>query len=445
MAERVRLHRSVFVRLVAVMAASTLAIVVIVATLFFGVVGGNIATVRRIADDHARLLAAAAPDEARAREIAARLDVAIRFEGPSGSFTTDPALPTIAEAEREKASARGPLRGADFTVAEAPGGGRYLFSWAHEKRLRAAHDRFLVLALLLVLLVVVVAHELIRRSLRPLRLLHAGVERLAEGELAVAVPETSRDEFGALSRAFNAMVTRVREMVSARDRLLRDVSHELRSPLARMKVALELLSEDGKTRGMKADVAEMEALISQLLELERLRDGRGLNVGAHDVGPILRAAAAPFEDAPPGVLVELAAGELPARIDPEKIRTVLRNLLENAAKYALPDSAPVVLSATREDGGIAVRVRDDGPGIPDADRATLFEPFTRVDRSRSKKTGGYGLGLAICRGIVEAHGGAISLESREGRGTTFLVRLPGADRVDQPPLVAPTPEPSRTR
>jgi len=90
-------------------------------------------------------------------------------------------------------------------------------------------------------------------------------------------------------------------------------------------------------------------------------------------------------------------------------------------------------------------VCDDGPGIPDADRAALFEPFTRVDRSRSKKTGGYGLGLAICRGIVEAHGGAISLESREGRGTTFLVHLPGADRVDQPPLVAPTPVPSRTR
>lgn len=426
MAERVRLHRSVFVRLVAVMAASTLAIVVIVATLFFGVVGGNIATVRRIADDHARLLAAAAPDEARARELAARLDVAIRFEGPSGSFTTDPALPTIAEAEREKASARGPLRGADFTIAGAPGGGRYLFSWAHEKRLRTAHDRFLVLALLLVLLVVVVAHELIRRSLRPLRLLHAGVERLAEGELAVAVPATSRDEFGALSGAFNAMVARVREMVSARDRLLRDVSHELRSPLARMKVALALLPEDGKTRGMKADVGEMEALIAQLLELERLRDGRALNLGTHDVAPILRAAAAPFEGAPPGVLVELPAGGLPARVDPEKIRTVLGNLLENAAKYALPDSAPVVLSAAREADDVVIRVRDDGPGIPEADRATLFEPFTRVDRSRSKKTGGYGLGLAICRGIVEAHGGAIWLERREGRGATFLVRLPGA-------------------
>ncbi len=426
MAERVRLHRSVFVRLVAVMAASTFAIAVIVAMLFFGVVGGNIATVRRIADDHARLLAMSAPDEDRAREIAARLDVAIRFEGPSGSFTTDPALPTITEAEREKASARGPLRGADTTVAEAPGGGRYLFSWAHEKRLRAAHDRFLVLALLLVLLVVVVAHELIRRSLRPLRLLHAGVERLAEGELGVAVLETSRDEFGALSEAFNAMVTRVREMVAARDRLLRDVSHELRSPLARMKVALALLSEDGKTRGMNADVAEMEALIAQLLELERLRDGRALNLGTHDVAPILRAAAAPFEGVPPGILVELPAGEVPARVDPEKLRTILRNLLENAAKYALPDSAPVVLSAAREADDVVVRVRDDGPGIPEADRATLFEPFTRVDRSRSKKTGGYGLGLAICKGIVEAHGGQIALEPREGRGATFAVRLPAA-------------------
>ena len=120
---------------------------------------------------------------------------------------------------------------------------------------------------------------------------------------------------------------------------------------------------------MNADVAEMEALIAELLELERLRDGRALapRRARHRPDPE-EAAAAPFEDAPPGVLVELPAGELSARIDPEKIRTVLRNLLENAAKYALPDSAPVVLSAAREAGGIVVRVRDDGPGIPEADR-----------------------------------------------------------------------------
>lgn len=177
---------------------------------------------------------------------------------------------------------------------------------------------------------------------------------------------------------------------------------------------------------MKADVAEMEALITQRLKLERLRDGRALSFGMHDVAPILRAAAAPFEDAPPGVLVELPEGELSARIDPERILTVRGNLLENAAKYALPESAPVVLSTAREADGIVVRVRDDGPGLPEADRATLFKPFTRVDRSRSKKTGGYGLGLAFCKRIVEAFGGDIALEPPEGRGATFVVRLPAA-------------------
>src|SRR5262249_38731348 len=157
------------------------------------------------------------------------------------------------------------------------------------------------------------------------------------------------------------------------------------------------LPEGDKRSRMEADVAEMETLIAELLELERLRDGRALSLARHDLVPILRGVAEPFRDAPPGALLELPANELLARVDPEKVKTVLRTPLENAAKSAPPDSAPVRLSAAREGAFAVVRVKDDGPGIPEADRASLFEPFFRVDRSRSKKTGGYGLGLSICK------------------------------------------------
>src|SRR4029079_18142008 len=111
-------------------------------------------------------------------------------------------------------------------------------------------------------------------------------------------------------------------------------------------------------------------------------------------------------------------------LDALGLRTVLRNLLDNAVKYALPDSRPIELSARREPGLLIVAVRDDGPGIPAGALPHLFEPFFRVDRSRSRKTGGYGLGLSICKRIVEAHGGRLEASNNEGRGACFVMSFP---------------------
>ena len=105
--------------------------------------------------------------------------------------------------------------------------------------------------------------------------------------------------------------------------------------------------------------------------------------------------------------------------------------MENALKYSLPDSRPVEISCARNEDSVIVRVRDDGPGIPPEDATSLFEPFFRVDRSRSKKTGGYGLGLSICKRIMEAHDGAISFENNPGRGVSFILTFPrSASKAD---------------
>ena len=111
-------------------------------------------------------------------------------------------------------------------------------------------------------------------------------------------------------------------------------------------------------------------------------------------------------------------------LDPEKVRSVLTNLLENASKYALPDSKSVVVVVNASEGAVEVKVEDDGPGIPEADFPKLFEPFFRVDRSRSRKTGGYGLGLSLCKRVMEAHGGRIAVENNPGRGASFLLTFP---------------------
>jgi signal transduction histidine kinase len=188
-----------------------------------------------------------------------------------------------------------------------------------------------------------------------------------------------------------------------------------------MKVALALMPDGEKKARMDADVAEMEAMLAELLELERLRDGRGMVTARQDLVELLREVAEPFREGSPGVAVTSLEAEIPVEIDGDRIRTVLRNLLENAVKYSLPDSRRVEVSAFREGETVVLRVKDDGSGIPEADLAQLFEPFFRVDRSRSKKTGGYGLGLSICKRIMEAHGASISAARHTGRGATFTL------------------------
>jgi signal transduction histidine kinase len=290
----------------------------------------------------------------------------------------------------------------------------------------AAHAIVLAVLLFVMAAVVLSAHRVLNRLLQPLRALTDGVDRLSAGQLDVVVTTNARDEFGRLTDAFNQMVGRVRDMVRARDQLLLDVSHELRSPVTRLKVALELVPDTGMKARMSADVAEMEIMIGELLELERLRDGPRISRVRHNVVSIVADVAGNFRDRPPNVRVVPGKPEILVDIDPDRIRTVIRNLLENAIKFSLPDSRPVEVFVGQNGEQAVIRVTDDGPGVPEADMSRVFEPFFRVDRSRSRKTGGYGLGLSIARRIVEAHGGLIAVENHPQRGVSFIVTLPGS-------------------
>jgi signal transduction histidine kinase len=175
---------------------------------------------------------------------------------------------------------------------------------------------------------------------------------------------------------------------------------------------------------MEADVAQMEALVTGILELERLRDGRGVHLERGDLIPLVHQVAAPFREGFPGVRVSAPSEPVELDLDAERVRMLLRNALDNAAKYSLPDSRPVEIAVVPLGQVVEVRIRDDGPGIAEADLANVFEPFFRADRSRSRKTGGYGLGLSMCRRIVEAHGGRIVAENNPGRGLSIVVSLP---------------------
>jgi signal transduction histidine kinase len=379
-------------------------------------------TMGGLLEESAELLARSDPDLPTAQRVAARYDLGIRYQGPRGAWATDDRVPAF---EPGRPGAPPASCGSACRVVVRPDGGAYLFAARLDQRLRSLHDRLALGLILLIVLLVGLAHEVLRRALSPIRTLREGVAAVAAGDLDATVPRRSNDELGALADAFNAMVGRVREMVRSRDQLLQDVSHELRSPLTRMRVALALWEEGEPRRRLERNVAEMEALVTGLLDLERLRAGRGLEPARHDLVEIARDAVLAFGDRPPGVLLAAAPPARPAQVDPDRIRSVLNNLLENALRHSPPGGGPVRVSVEEAGAGSRVRVEDQGPGIPPEDLPRIFEPFFRVDRSRARATGGYGLGLALCRRIMEAHGGTVEARNRPGGGAEFTLTFPG--------------------
>ena len=417
--------QSVFGKLVVVMTIMAVSLLFLVGGFFWFVGGPNgDGTIHRMLEGQSRNLAATSPDFVTATQLGSRLGVQTRYEGPAGRWSTSPDLPAIDDVRGRPLRHLRFLRGRDYYVVAASDGGSYLFSWDISQTMQGAHVRLLILLLAVMAGVVLIAHTILNRQLRPLRQLSAGVARLTDGELDVVLTPRTRDEFGKLTIAFNRMVERIRQMIAARDQLLLDVSHELRSPVTRLKVALELLPPSEQRTRMAADLSEMETMIAELIELERLRSGGRLTTVRENVIPLLRDVAEPFYGKPPGIRVIAPCDPILLDLDVERVRVALRNILENAIKYSLPDSHAVELSAWRENGHLVIRVKDDGPGIPEPDMASVFEPFFRVDRSRSKKTGGYGLGLSIAKRIVEAHGGTVEPQNNPGRGASFTVRLP---------------------
>jgi signal transduction histidine kinase len=419
-----RVRASIFARLLTIMIIMAVTLLLIVGVFFvFVVFPGATAEADHAFEEYSQGIAATSPDLQAAKALAHRLNVQIRYEGPRGSWTTAEYLPGILQVRDGKIF---PSIGYNYYLEHSADGGTYLFAWDFSEHVRGIHAKMLWLLLFLVTGVVCTAYFFQKRLLRPVRLLDDGVERLSKGDLNVAVPVLTHDEFGVLTDAFNKMVGRVRQMVQARDQLLLDVSHELRSPLTRLKVALALLPEDENRTGMVGDLNEMEAMIAELLEMERIRAGRGIRRETHDLLSVLREVAEDYRKGPPGIRIVSPLRELWLDIDKDKVKTVLRNLLENAVKFGLPDSRPVEIDLEQDADTVTLRICDDGPGIPQADIASLFEPFFRVDRSRSKKAGGYGLGLSICQRIMEAHGGSIAVTNNPGRGAAFVLNFPNA-------------------
>lgn len=368
------------------------------------------------------------PDIKKAEALSQKTGLKIAYSGPAGQWSTITDLPDKERIRYYKfpgpgAVKYGKFRGRRF-VRFVHENGVYEFEFSEQK---ADETRYLWLhiALLLVLtLIIAGAYQAVKRTLRPIRWLREGVEEVGNGNLALQLPETRKDESGRLAAAFNTMTKRLSQMLSLKQQLLRDVSHELRSPLTRVKVTLEFPQDDQTRESIRADIKEMESMITAILASARLHhDHTVLEKQTLDLAAFISRTAGDFRDRPPGILIREARA-LHCKFDPERMKTVLNNLIDNALKYSEENSDPVDIRLETQEQWAVIRVKDSGRGIDPSKLDLVTEPFYRLDSSRSKKTGGYGLGLSLCKTIMDAHGGKLTLDSAPGRGTCVSLWLP---------------------
>ncbi len=266
------------------------------------------------------------------------------------------------------------------------------------------------------------AVALVRRLTAPLERLSAATQKLGSGEWPAPLPETGPEELVQLTRSFNRMMIQVEELLANRTTLLAGISHDLRTPLSRMQVALEMLpaeSDPELLEGLRADIAHMNTLIRRFLEVARgLEDDRWVEVELDalmtSVAEAVKRSGAEIRIRP-GTGCKLETSEL-------ALRRILENLTENAVRYG--EGRPVDIEWHCTESRIAIHILDRGPGIPETESETVFLPFYRLESSRSRATGGSGLGLAIARQLAQANGWEIKLLTRHGGGTRAVLDMP---------------------
>jgi signal transduction histidine kinase len=264
------------------------------------------------------------------------------------------------------------------------------------------------------------AYPVVRRLTRRLESLKRGVETFGSGQLAHRVEIGGRDEVAAVATSFNLAASRIEALVRANRSLLANASHELRSPLARMKMAVAMLDDAGPgqrerlKQEIQTNVAELDALVEEVLLASRLDAPQG----PLQQDPVDLLALAAEEGARVDATVDGASTVV--RGDEKLLRRALRNLLENARRYGGGEVHVDLVPVGRH---AELRVCDRGPGVPEALRLRIFEPFYRLP-GHAEQAGGVGLGLSLVKQIAERHGGSVRCEGREGGGSCFVLSVP---------------------
>jgi signal transduction histidine kinase len=365
------------------------------------------------------------PDLSIAQQLADQLPFEVRIEGQGVDWTSSPKLKAIAGYEFEPAPHPydnvylSHHRRDQYLLIQKQG---YQYLFAVDNSFRRGSERRHGVLFLLLGSVLLLLYLLIRRMFKPIQAMSEQVGKIGAGDLTQDIETDGKGELGMLAEGINRMSAQIKVMLESKSALLLAISHELRSPITRMRVNLELLAESEIQQKLINDIREMETLIASILESEKLNAGHApLMLSRCEMLGLVEEVikAHPCRNR---IKTRLSPVEL--EIDQLRMKLLIKNLIDNACHYTIDDQEEVEISLSHNQKNVNIEVRDRGVGIKTEDIPKVTEPFFRPDSSRQRDTGGYGLGLYLCKLIVDAHGGQIVIESEPGNGTKVIVILP---------------------
>jgi signal transduction histidine kinase len=277
--------------------------------------------------------------------------------------------------------------------------------------------------LTLAALVLFLNYFMVNKLLDPVRLLRRGAERIRKGDLSYRVKSNRQDELGELTESINHMADSLQSMLEAKRQLLMAISHELRTPLTKAKLRLEFMPESEEREHLREDIDEIDHLISDLIEAERLNgDHSVLVLEVVNFSEFIGNVAHQFDNYTGGIEFVSPDRDHEFLIDKLRIRLLITNLLNNSIRHG--EGNPILVKIDYFEEQASIEVIDQGEGITKEHLSQISEPFYRADSSRQRNTGGFGLGLYLCRLIADAHGGNLKIQSQIGKGTHITVQIP---------------------
>lgn len=369
------------------------------------------------------------PNLDRAQELSDSLKIEIQIFDTNGNWTSSDKLTSIDNLEIEPHDI---IEGNQYLHVKDSAGQHYvmvrdgdttlLFNVPNVREQREGSKGWIPLLIMLLLLIVL--YYATRRLFSPLNTIKQGVHRFGAGEIEHRIHVNRSDELGELATSFNTMADDIQKMLDAKRQLLLAISHELRSPLTRTRVAAEMLNNDNLKIQIIQDINEMEALIEELMETERLSSRHTkLNKSQCDIINLINDVIQTWHKNSK-ITLQLPTSVAKLNIDTARIKLLIKNLLDNAVTHTQDGSPPPKISLSIDNLQVVITVTDHGNGIEAQHLPHLTEPFYRVDPSRHRATGGYGLGLYLCKMIIEAHEGKFEIESDIGIGSCMTIKLP---------------------
>lgn len=365
------------------------------------------------------------PNLANAMRLAAELDWSINIRNPIMRWSSDPdnRLDVDASEYSRTLANNAEVRTINNEDIIRVRRGDYDF-YLYQRSIDSVVNYFSIyIGIALAAAVLFLNYFMVNKLLDPVRLLRRGAEKIRQGDLSFRVKSNRQDELGELTESINHMADSLQSMLEAKSQLLMAISHELRTPLTKAKLRLEFMPSSEEREGLRNDIDEIDLLISDLIEAERLNgDHSVLAEEPVHLAEFVTVVTEPFMEYSGGLNLVLPEDDHEFQIDKLRIRLLITNLINNGLRHG--EGNPIEVRVSFIEEGAVLEVIDQGEGISEEHLSQISEPFYRPDRSRQRNTGGFGLGLYLCRLIAEAHGGSIQILSKMGEGTHIIVKIP---------------------